>query len=63
MSLVESVVNIIIGYTINVTAQALIFPFFGIYASLSQNLGIGLIFTVISLARSYTLRRVFNRIN
>lgn len=61
MSLVESLVNIAIGYAINVSAQMLIFPVFGIYISPSKNLGIGLVFTFISLARSYTIRRWFNK--
>ena len=60
MSLVEAVANVIIGYAIAVTTQAVVFPIFGLYASLDQNLAIGLIFTVVSLVRSYALRRVFN---
>ena len=32
---------------------------FGLQATLGQNLAIGAIFTVVSLARSYVLRRVF----
>lgn len=61
-SLVESVVNIIIGFVINVTAQHLVFPLFGIHILFSQNLGIAVIFTVISLTRSYVLRRIFNKL-
>ena len=61
-SLVESVVNIIIGFVINVTAQYLVFPLFGMYIAFSQNLMIAVIFTFISLARSYVLRRVFNKL-
>lgn len=60
MSLVESLVNIAIGYTLNLLAQTLIFPLFGIYISFSKNLGIGLAFTLISLGRSYVIRRWFN---
>lgn len=61
MSLVESLTNVAIGYSINCTAQALIFPHFGLHCSIRQNLSIGLIFTVISIARSYCLRRLFTR--
>lgn len=60
-SLIESVVNIIIGLFINITAQYLMFPFFGIHIEVSQNIQIAVIFTVISLCRSYLLRRVFNK--
>jgi len=62
MSLVESVANIAIGFAINVTAQYFIFPLFGMHIPIHENLMIAVIFTVISLARSFTLRRLFNRI-
>lgn len=60
MSAVESVANVLVGYGIAVTAQVLVFPLFGLHASLGDNLAIGAVFTVVSLARSYALRRVFN---
>ena len=59
MSLVESVANVLVGYIVAVTTQYLVFPLFGLHATLSQNLMIGLIFTGVSLVRSYLLRRVF----
>ena len=37
----------------------LVFPLFGLDTTLGQNLAIGAIFTVVSLVRSYLLRRVF----
>ena len=60
MSLIESVANIVVGYGVAVITQLLVFPLFGLAASLSDNLVIGLIFTIVSLARSYALRRAFN---
>lgn len=60
MSLIEATVNVIIGYWVAVVSQALIFPYFGLYTSFEQNMKIGFIFTLISLLRSYILRRVFN---
>ena len=60
MSLVESVANIVVGYGVAVITQLLVFPLFGLAASLADNLVIGLIFTIVSLARSYALRRLFN---
>ena len=60
MSLVESVANIVVGFGVAVITQLLVFPLFGLAASLSDNLVIGLIFTIVSLARSYALRRLFN---
>jgi hypothetical protein len=60
MSFIESCVNVLIGYGIACAAQAVIFPWFGIYVSTSQNLQIGALFTVVSIIRSYIVRRVFN---
>lgn len=60
-SLIEAAANVAIGYAIAIAAQIVIFPLFGIYASTSDHLLIGLAFTVVSLARSYALRRLFNR--
>ena len=59
MSLVESVANVIIGYGVAVVTQILIFPVFGLHTTLAQNLKMGAVFTVVSIARSYVLRRVF----
>lgn len=61
-SAIESVANVAIGYGIAVLTQMLVFPLFGLHASLGDNLAIGAIFTVVSLVRSYWLRRIFNRI-
>ena len=60
MSLVESISNIIVGYGLAVLTQLLVLPMFGLHASLAENLGIGLVFTIVSLARSYCLRRAFD---
>lgn len=62
MSAVESVANVAIGYGVAVATQAAVFPLFGIHASTGDHLAIGAVFTLVSLARSYLLRRVFNRI-
>lgn len=59
-SLVESLLNIAIGYGIAILTQLLVFPIFGIAIPLHDNLFIGAIFTIVSLIRSYTLRRLFN---
>lgn len=59
-SFIESILNIVIGFGVAIGAQLAIFPLFGIQISLSQNLGIGFLFTLVSLMRSYALRRFFN---
>ena len=61
-SATESVCNVAVGYAVAMLAQALVFPLFGFYASTAQHAGIALIFTVVSLVRSYALRRLFNYI-
>lgn len=57
----EAVLNVFIGYWIAIATQMAVFPLFGIRIPLEQDLLIGLIFTVVSLVRSYALRRLFNR--
>jgi hypothetical protein len=63
MSLVEAVANVIIGYGLAVVTQMLVFSLFGLHTTLAENLTIGAIFTVVSIGRSYCLRRVFQRIS
>ena len=62
MSLAESVANVIVGYGVAVVTQILIFPVFGLQATLGQNLAMGGVFTIVSLARSFLLRRLFEAI-
>lgn len=59
-SAVETVANVAIGYVIAIAAQVAIFPAFGVHIAFAQDLAIGAAFTVVSLVRSYVLRRVFN---
>ena len=60
-SLIESLTNILIGYLTALFSQILIFPLFDIYVTFQDNLLIGLYFTIISLIRSYLVRRYFNK--
>ncbi len=59
MSLVESLANVLVGYGVAVATQMAVFPLFGLAVTLTENLLIGLIFTVVSIVRSYALRRGF----
>ena len=63
MSLLEAITNIAVGYGVAVLTQVLVFPLFGLRVSLGENLGIGAVFTVVSLVRSFALRRIFNRLS
>ena len=62
MSFVESIANVVVGYVVAVGAQLVVFPLFGMHATLRENLMIGLIFTGVSLVRSFLLRRVFENL-
>ena len=59
MSAVESVANVTVGYGLAVVTQLIVFPWFGYPSVLRDSLAIGLIFTVVSLVRSFVLRRAF----
>lgn len=61
MSLIEAITNVAVGYALAVVTQVLVFPWFGLHASLGDNLALGLVFTAVSLIRSYALRRLFTR--
>lgn len=60
-SLIESIINVLIGYGIAVASQIIIFPLFDIHIPLKDNFKIGLWFTVISIIRSYMVRRYFTK--
>jgi acetyl-CoA acetyltransferase len=62
MSAIEAVANVAIGYLVAVAANAVVLPIFGLHPSALDSFAIGALFTAISLARSYALRRLFNRI-
>ena len=60
-SIAEAWANIAVGFGINFTANLLILPLFGFKGlTIRNNFVIGIIYTVISLVRSYVLRRWFN---
>ena len=61
MSFIEAVTNVVVGFALAVLTLVLVFPVFGIAVTFDQNVSIAVIFTLVSLARGYVLRRVFNR--
>lgn len=61
--MIETCINVAIGYGVALASQVLIFPLFGIHIPLSSNLMICAFFTVISIARGYLVRRLFNHIH
>src|SRR3972149_10099324 len=62
-SMMESCVNVAVGYGVAVLSQVIIFRCYGIAVEVRDNLVIGVWFTLVSLVRSYALRRFFNRIH
>lgn len=61
-SMIEAWVNIAVGFWINMIANYFVLPMFGFKVSFGDAFGIGLVFTFISLVRSYILRRAFNKL-
>lgn len=59
-SFIEAVINVLIGFGINFAGNMLILPMFGFNVTAGKASGIGLVFTVVSVARSYFIRRYFN---
>lgn len=60
-SFIEAVTNVLIGYLVAVISNIIVLPLFGYQVSLFDGFAIGVVFTVISLIRSYVIRRLFNR--
>ncbi len=62
-SFIESWANIAVGFTISYFANWLILPAFGFHGmTATQNFEMVMIFTILSLIRSFALRRFFNRL-
>jgi len=61
-SMVEVCTNTAIGYSVALMSQLVIFPLYDIHVPMTTNLGIGAWFTVVSIVRSYIVRRYFNKL-
>lgn len=59
-SLIESVANVLVGFSVNFSANFVVFPLFGWHVTVADNFILGGIYTAISVARSYVIRRWFN---
>lgn len=58
-ALAETGVNIAVGLGIQMAANVIVLPWFGMHPTLGDIFGIAGIMTVVSIARSYALRRLF----
>ncbi len=63
MSLVESVTNMGIGLAVALTTQLVVFKIYKIETTINENLEIAVIFAIMSILRSYIVRRFFERLN
>lgn len=59
-SLIEAITNTLVGFVISFLIQILIYPTLGIPVTFKQNVIITTVFTVVSILRSYVIRRIFN---
>lgn len=59
MSLIESIANVAVGFVVAVLTQILVFPRFGLQVTIGDNFVIAAVFTLVSIVRSYMLRRLF----
>ena len=59
-SFMEAATNTAIGFVISLAVTFVTFGLYHIHTRLVENLGITAIFTLVSIVRSYTLRRMFN---
>lgn len=52
--------NTAAGFAINTSANYFLLPFFGLFPTVGESMSIAVMFTFISVARNYVLRRIFN---
>ena len=62
ISLIEAMLNTASGFIISWIMTFTVIPLFGYNVTISEGFGITVIYTVVSLVRSYLWRRYFNGI-
>jgi len=62
-SWLEAGANTVIGFAIGMASNEVVLPLFGMHVALWANFEMSLIFMVISVARSFALRRCFNALH
>ena len=60
-SLIESVINTVIGLITSFLIQLIIYPLLNIPVSFGQNVIITSVFFIVSILRGYLVRRLFNK--
>jgi len=60
-SFIEISIGLLLGLTLSIfIVQPIVFSYYGVVFAVSTNFSIALIFTLVSLVRSYLVRRLFN---
>ena len=59
-SALEAVTNVVVGFLVAVAANLLVLPAFGYQVTVYDSFAIGCVFTVVSMMRTYFLRRLSN---
>ena len=59
---IESFIDVGTGLILAILIQLYIFPFFGLYPTILDSIGIALIFTIVSIIRSAFWRNFFRKI-
>lgn len=62
-SLAEAITNVVAGFFVSLVAQQAILPLFSIHLPMDAHIGLATIFTLLSLMRSYALRRLFDHLD
>ena len=60
-SLIEALTNVAIGMVVSFFGQIVVSRWYNLPLNVAQNMQIVLFFTVLSVARSYVVRRWYNR--
>ena len=60
-SLIESFIDVGSGFLLAILIQIFIFPLFDLYPSILDSINIALIFTAVSITRSWLWRLIFRR--
>ena len=60
-SLIESLTNVAIGMVVSLFGQIVVSHWYNLPLNVTQNMQIVLFFTVLSVLRSYVIRRWYNR--
>ena len=60
-SFLESIIDVGSGFVLAILIQLYIFPIFNLYPSILDSINIALIFTIVSIIRSWLWRLVFKK--